>query len=72
MDPILGPLEQFWLTIAGYLPNIIGAAIVLLIGWLIAIGLGAGESQAGTLFQSRKADAGNRSQFRHGENGLWL
>lgn len=39
MDQILGPLEQFWLIIASYLPNVIGAAIVLLVGWLISIGL---------------------------------
>lgn len=40
LDVILSSLETLWLSFVGFLPTLLAALIVFIIGWLIAIALG--------------------------------
>lgn len=40
-DVVVASLQNVWLQFAGFLPNLIGALIVLIIGLIVAAGLGA-------------------------------
>jgi len=40
LDIILSSLETLWLSFVGFLPTLLAALIVFIIGWLIAIALG--------------------------------
>ena len=39
-DVIVASLQQVWVSVTGFLPLLIGALIVFIIGWIIAIALG--------------------------------
>ena len=40
LDVILSSLETLWLSFVGFLPTLLAALIVFIIGWLIAVALG--------------------------------
>jgi len=40
-DVVVGSLQNLWFGVANYLPNIIGAFVVLVVGLIVAAGLGA-------------------------------
>lgn len=45
-DVIIASFQQVWGTILGFLPNLVGALIVFIVGWLIAFGLGKAVEKA--------------------------
>jgi hypothetical protein len=40
-DVVVGSLQNLWWGVVNYLPNIIGALVVLIIGLIVAAGLAA-------------------------------
>lgn len=40
-DVIVGSLQNLWMGFAGFLPNLLGALIILVVGIIVAAGLGA-------------------------------
>src|SRR4051812_46792574 len=40
-DVIVGSLQNLWLGFANYVPNVIGAFVVLIVGLVVGAGLGA-------------------------------
>lgn len=53
-DVIAGSLQNLWFGIVGFLPNLIGALIVFIVGLVVAAGLGALVEK---IFESMKLDA---------------
>lgn len=53
-DVVVGSLQNVWLQFAAYLPNLIGAVLVLIIGLIVAAGLGALVEK---IFEAVKLDA---------------
>ena len=39
-DAILASLQQVWLSVASFFPVFIGAVVVFILGWIIAVALG--------------------------------
>lgn len=53
-DVIIASLQQVWTSVAGFLPLFIGAVIVFIVGWIVAVALGKVVEQ---IIRALKVDA---------------
>lgn len=53
-DVIIASLQQVWVSVAGFLPLFIGAVIVFIVGWVVAVALGKVVEQ---IIRALKVDA---------------
>lgn len=53
-DVIIASLQQVWVSVAGFLPLFIGAIIVFIVGWIVAVALGKVVEQ---IIRALKVDA---------------
>ena len=44
-DVVVGSLQNLWWGVVNYLPNIVGALVVLIVGLIVAAGLGCARGE---------------------------